>query len=66
MTLALSSAAIAMQAMNERNLTVTQLEPQRFRGAAVSGYRGHSSGGDESAAGGERRLTTLGALRSRR
>jgi hypothetical protein len=42
-----------MQAMNERNLTAA--DAQRLRGAAVPGYRGDPAGGDDPAAGGQRR-----------
>ena len=55
MTLALSSTAVAMQAMNERNLMVSQMA-QRVCRAAVPGYRRYSIGGDDPVTGGERRI----------
>ncbi len=52
MTLALSSTAIAMQAMNERNLTVTQLGRSAFAVLLFRGYRCYSFGCDDPVAGG--------------
>ncbi len=56
MTLALSSTAIAMQAMNERNLTVTQMGRSAFAVLLFQGYRGDPAGGDDPLAGGEQCL----------
>lgn len=55
MTLALSSTAIAMQAMNERNLTVSQMGRSAFAVLLFRGYRRDPAGGDDPAAGGQRR-----------
>ncbi len=56
MTLALSSTAIAMQAMNERNLTVSQVGRSAFAVLLFRGYRGDPAGGDDPAAGRQRRI----------
>ncbi len=56
MTLALSSTAIAMQAMNERNLTVSQVGRSAFAVLLFRGYRGDPAGGDDSSAGRQRRI----------
>lgn len=62
MTLALSSTAIAMQAMNERNLMVSQMGRNAFCRAAVRGYRRYSIGGDDPLLAASGASTTLGAF----
>ena len=51
LALALSSTAIAMQTMGERNLTPTPDGPQRLRRPAVPGHRGDPAAGGGPAAG---------------
>lgn len=55
MTLALSSTAIAMQAMNERNLTVSQMGRSAFAVLLFRDIAAIPAGGDDPAAGGQRR-----------
>ncbi len=62
MTLALSSTAIAMQAMNERNLMVTQMGRSAFAVLLFRGYRGDPAGGDDSATGNEQCLDDDGRI----
>ncbi len=50
LALALSSTAIAMQSMSERNLTPTPMGRDGVRRPAVPGHRRHSTAGGDSAA----------------
>ncbi len=62
MTLALSSTAIAMQAMNERNLTVSQMGRSTFSVLLFRGYCRHPAGSDDPAAGNQRRFNDAGGI----